>query len=254
MLTRRDRIFLSACTLAVAGVLAAPHLCAQRPAPAAVASPAGLVLRAATNPTTPEMLLEPDARVWQGVPTQRVALNRTPPLYDTDPPAELEIEYVDVRLARAGGKLLLHLTWKDPTQNAEGIAALPSTQPETRDRKEHTAATERFFDAAAVMFPERAAQNGVWPSLQMGDAAGPVLIYYWNAARGAMLMQAEGRGTTRRTGETFPARALYRAGAWQMTMELPDLRAGLPLSLAVWNGAQQDRDGRKYFSVWLRLE
>jgi len=81
-----------------------------------------------------------------------------------------------------------------------------------------------------------------------------VLIYYWNAARGAMRMQAEGRGTTRRTGEAFPARALYRAGTWQMTMELPDLPAGLPLSLAVWNGAQQDRDGRKYFSVWLRLE
>lgn len=254
MLTRRDRIFLSACTLAVAGVLAAPHLCAQRPAPAAVASPAGLVLRTAASPATPGMLLEPNARAWQNVPAQRVALNRTPPLYDTDPPAELEIEYVDVRLARAGGKLLLHFTWKDLTHNTGEIAALPSSRPETRDRKEHTAATERFFDAAAVMFPERVAQNGVWPSLQMGDAAGPVLIYYWNAARGAMLMQAEGRGTTRRTGETFPARSLYRAGAWQMTIELPDLPAGLPLSLAVWNGAQQDRDGRKYFSVWLRLE
>ena len=254
MLNKCHRIALSVCALAVAGLLPAPGFSAQHPTTAAIASPAGLALRAAANPATPEVLLNPQERAWQSVPVQRVALNRTPPLYDTDPPADAEIPCVDVRLARAGGKLLLHLTWNDPTRNSAEIAALPSSRPETRNRKEQSAATDRFFDAAAVMFPKDAPENEVWPSLQMGDTGDPVRIYYWNAVRGAMRMEAEGRGTTRRTGETFRTQAIYRSGAWQVTMELPDVPAGLPLAFAVWNGAQQDRDGRKYFSVWLQLE
>jgi hypothetical protein len=67
-------------------------------------------------------------------------------------------------------------------------------------------------------------------------------------------MEAHGRETTKRTGETFPARGVYRAGRWQVTLVLPDLPAGVPLAFAVWNGSQLDRDGRKYFSVWHWLE
>ena len=163
MLTSRSQILLSICTFAVPGLFPVTELYAQRPAPAAVASTAGLVLQATANPARPEALLDPEARAWQGLPAQRVALNRTPSLYDTDPPSELEIPYVDLRLARADGKLLLHLTWSDLTRNAAEIAALPSSGPETRNLKEQSAATDRFFDAAAVMFPARASENGVWP-------------------------------------------------------------------------------------------
>ena len=67
-------------------------------------------------------------------------------------------------------------------------------------------------------------------------------------------MEAEGRGTTRRTGEAFPARGEYRDQAWHVTLELQDVPAGIPLAFAVWNGSQQDRDGRKYFTTWLKLE
>ena len=88
----------------------------------------------------------------------------------------------------------------------------------------------------------------------MGDAEDPVEIYYWNSARGAMLMQAQGRGTTRRTGQGFPASGNYDRGQWTVTFELPDLPAGTPVAFAVWNGSQKDRDGRKYFSVWQVLE
>jgi hypothetical protein len=37
-------------------------------------------------------------------------------------------------------------------------------------------------------------------------------------------------------------------------MELQDVPAGMPLAFAIWNGSQQDRDGRKYFTTWLKLE
>ena len=88
----------------------------------------------------------------------------------------------------------------------------------------------------------------------MGDAEHPVEVYYWNATRGAMLMQAQGRGTTRRTGQDFPANSTYQSGQWHVIFELPDLPAGTTVAFAVWNGSQKDRDGRKYFSVWQVLE
>jgi DMSO reductase family type II enzyme heme b subunit len=88
----------------------------------------------------------------------------------------------------------------------------------------------------------------------MGDAGDPVQIYYWNAARGSMLMEAAGRGTTRRTGASFAAHAAFEKGRWTVAFELPDLPAGTPLAFALWNGSQKDRDGRKYFSVWQVLQ
>jgi hypothetical protein len=226
----------------------------QRNAKAAAADPAGMSLRAASASSRAEALLDPMAADWQKIASQRVALNRTPRLYDTEAPSELEIPFVDVRLARAEGKLLVHMTWRDPTQDTAEIAKLPTAPTEGRPHKELTEATDRFFDSAAVMHPASAPKGGAWPSLQMGDAGNPVAIYFWNAARGAARMQAEGRGTTRRTGESFPARAIYRDQAWHVSMELPDIPAGMPLAFAVWNGSQQDRDGRKYFTTWLKLE
>jgi len=88
----------------------------------------------------------------------------------------------------------------------------------------------------------------------MGDADDPVHIYYWNAARGPMLMDAAGRGTTKRTGASFAVHGAYEKGRWTVVFELPDLAAGTPLAFAIWNGSQKDRDGRKYFSVWQVLQ
>jgi len=201
-----------------------------------------------------EALLDPMSAEWSKITSQRIALNRTPRLYDTEAPSEPELAFVDIRLARAEGKLVVQMIWRDPTQDTAEIAKLPSAPTEGRPHKELTEATDRFFDSAAVMHTVRLPNNDVWPSLQMGDAGDPVTIYFWNAARGAARMQAEGRGTTKRTGESFPAQASYGDGSWHVTMELQDVPAGMPLAFAIWNGSQQDRDGRKYFTTWLKLE
>jgi len=214
----------------------------------------GQVLRVIASSSTADSLLTGGPAAWTSIAAKHIGLNRTPPLFDTDEPASLEIATADVRLARAGGKLLVQLTWRDPSANAATLAQVPNTPPETRFRKVQTEAEDRFFDAAAVMFPSKPQAGAMTPSLQMGDAEHPVEIYYWNAARGAMLMEAQGRGTTRRTGQTFPANAAYQNGHWSLVLELPDLPAGTPVAFAVWNGAQKDRDGRKYFSVWQVLE
>jgi hypothetical protein len=215
---------------------------------------AGQSLSVAASSATADNLLNGGLAAWRQIAVKHVALNRTPPLYDTDEPAAPEIQSVDVRAARSGGKLLLQLTWRDPTHDAVPLPDVPNTPPETRFRKVQTEADDRFFDAAAVMFPEKTGPNAMAPSLQMGDADHPVEIYYWNSTRGSMLMQAQGRSTTKRTGQTFPANATYQNGRWSVTFQLPDLPAGTPVTFAIWNGSQKDRDGRKYFSVWHVLE
>jgi hypothetical protein len=215
---------------------------------------AGQSLPVAVSSASADSLLNGGPAAWNQFAVKRVALNRTPPLYDTDEPATLEIASVDVRTARAGGKLLVQLTWRDPTRDVIALAEVPNTPPETRFRKVQTQSDDRFFDAAAVMFPSRSGSGAIAPSLQMGDAEHPVEIYYWNATRGAMLMQAQGRGTTRRTGQDFPANSAYQNGQWNVIFVVPYLPPGATVAFAVWNGSQKDRDGRKYFSVWQVLE
>lgn len=214
----------------------------------------GLSLRPTTSSANAQLLLDPLAAEWTKLPAQRIALNRTPRLYDTESPSEPEISFLDVRLVRIESKLLIQMTWHDPTKDVADIAKPSNVPMEGRAKREQTEATDRFFDSAAVMHPLRTPEAGAWPSLQMGDAGDPVSIYFWNAARGSARMQAEGRGTTRRTGETFPAQAVYRDVSWHVTMELDGVPPGMPVAFAVWNGNQQDRDGRKYFSTWLKLE
>lgn len=215
---------------------------------------AGQSLAVANSSASAAHLLNSGPAAWNQIVAKHVALNRTPPLYDTDEPAAVEIPVVDVRLARAGGKLMVQLRWRDATHDATTLAEVPNTQPEARFLKVPTEADDRFFDAAAVMFPAKAGLAAITPSLQMGDGEHPVEIYYWNATRGSILMQAQGRSTTRRTDQSFPANSSYENGQWSVTFELPDLPAGTTVAFAVWNGSQKDRDGRKYFSVWQVLE
>lgn len=214
----------------------------------------GQSLSVAASSASADSLLNGGLAAWSQIAVKHVALTRTPPLYDTDEPATLEISIVDVRLARVSKSLLVQLSWRDPTHDATILAEVPNTPPETRFRKVQTEADDRFFDAAAVMFPAKTGSGAIAPSLQMGDAEHPVEIYYWNATRGSMVMQAQGRGTTRRTGQNFPANSTYQNGQWDVIFELPDLPAGTTVAFAVWNGSQKDRDGRKYFSVWQVLE
>ena len=99
-------------------------------------TPAGQTLTATPLSAPAEALLNGSAS-WDQIPAHRISLNRTPPLYDTDEPASLEIPALDVRLARAGGKLLVQMSWADPTQDSASLPEIPNTPPETHFRKSH---------------------------------------------------------------------------------------------------------------------
>jgi hypothetical protein len=194
----------------------------------------------------------PDAAEWKTAPAITVALNRTPPLYVTDTPATLDIPSVQMQVLRAAGGTFIRLEWTDKTHDT---AALPKAERtwQSENLVRQSEATERFSDACALMISAKPLAGNLNPSLQMGDAAHPVRIYFWDATRGPAIMEASGRETTKRTGQVFPAQGIYAAGKWSVTMQLPDLPPGTPVTIAIWNGSQQDRDGRKYFSIWQPL-
>lgn len=194
----------------------------------------------------------PDAAEWKATAAVTVALMRTPPLYATDNPAQLEIPSVQMRVLRAAAGTFVRLEWADRTHDT---AALPKAERTWQGENlvKQSEATGRFSDACALMVSAKPLAGNLNPSLQMGDVAHPVRIYFWDATRGPGIMEATGRETTRRTGQAFPAQAQYSAGKWVVTMQLPDLPPGTPVAVAIWNGSQQDRDGRKYFSIWQPL-
>lgn len=197
--------------------------------------------------------LDPASPLWKGTAAASLSLQRTPVLYATDPAAALDISSVQIRVIRGSGNLFVRLEWQDKTKNAAELR-----KAERSWQGEHlvaqSGATNRFPDACAVMLPVHPDSAGVFPSLQMGDAAHPVNLYLWDATRGTTVMEARGRETTKRTGQSFPAQSSWTNGTWAVTMQLPDVPAGTPLAVAIWNGDQQDRDGRKYFTIWYKTQ
>jgi len=209
-----------------------------------------------TIPVTPastEGALDPASPVWKSATPVSLGLQRTPLLYPTDQPVALDISSVQVQLLRGAGHVWVRLEWQDKSRNS---AELPEAKRAWQGGHlvTQSEATDRFSDACAVMLPATTGPSEVYPALQMGDAAHPVQIYFWDATRGTAVMEAKGRETTRRTGKKFPAQSVWMEGKWMVTLELPEFAAGTPLAVAVWNGEQQDRDGRKYFSVWYKTQ
>lgn len=197
--------------------------------------------------------LDPAAGDWRSAASIVLALHRTPPLYPTDAPAANDVQSVEARVLHVAGGNFVRLEWKDHSRDSATLAKAEHTwQGEHLVRQ--SPATDRFSDACAVMVAEKPVSGDLNPSLQMGDAAHPVRIYFWDATRGATLMQASGRETTKRTGQGFPAEGNYAAGKWAVVLQVPELQPGAPFAVAIWNGAQQDRDGRKYFSIWYRAQ
>jgi hypothetical protein len=200
-------------------------------------------------------MLDPKGKGWETVPATRVLLNRTPRVYQTEKPGPAQPSTLEVRGVQTGKQVIFRLTWKDSTQNA------PKAPPRRADAgsgaarlyKRPTGQTSAFADAAAVMVPV-SYQGGEFPSLMMGDAHGPVRLYYWNASRGAEQLTASGRGRVEALGKTFRHQARYDGGQWALTLEVPELPTPSPVAFAVWDGEVADRNGRKMFSIWYVLE
>jgi DMSO reductase family type II enzyme heme b subunit len=212
---------------------------------------AGLLICSAAG--LAQNVIDPAAASWKSAATMSLSLGRTPPLYPTDAPAVVEIPSVQAQFIHGAGENFVRLEWADKTHDS---AVLPKAERVWQGDHlvTQSGATDRFSDACAVMIPAKPVTGDLNPSLQMGDVDHPVRIFVWDSTRGAAVMEATGRETTRRTGQSFPAQAQYADGKWSVTLQIADMKAGTPFAVAIWNGSQQDRDGRKYFTIWYRAQ
>jgi DMSO reductase family type II enzyme heme b subunit len=197
--------------------------------------------------------LDPSAAEWKSAAPMALSLQRTPPLYPTDAPAPLEIPSVAAQFIHTAAGNFVRLEWADNTHDTTLLQKAERTW-QADHLVTQSAATDRFSDACAVMIPAKPVIGDLNPSLQMGDADHPVRIFVWDSTRGAAVMEATGRETTKRTGQSFPVQGQYANGKWSVTLQIADMKAGTPFAVAIWNGSQQDRDGRKYFTIWYRAQ
>jgi len=250
-------VVAAASPAAVAAQASAPHAAPSvagpsHAAPAALQNGA-LQLPAGASNAAPERLLAGDAAAWSGATETAVALQRTPPLYEGDPVDDGARPAAAAAALHAAGALFVRLRWDDASRS-EPLA--PEMFPDAGDEsiyKAHSRDISGFADAACVMVPKQTGEQAPFPSLMMGEVEAPVDLYYWNLARGFERLEASGRATTTRTGQSFPGAARRTARGWEVVLQLPDLEARTPVSFAIWDGAAGHRDGLKYFTLWYEV-
>jgi dimethylsulfide dehydrogenase subunit gamma/complex iron-sulfur molybdoenzyme family reductase subunit gamma len=155
---------------------------------------------------------------------------------------------VEVKALRSAAGLAIRLEWSDP------VADSRKTQ-------------DRFADGIAIQFP-RDGKTDTTP--YMGGAGRTVNIWYWNAAKDeAQNLWADGFGTLARLPtQDVKASGRHADGKWRVAffrayrsaepraVKLPATPAGKqPLALAIWDGANEERDGFKAVTLnWQSLQ
>lgn len=182
--------------------------------------------------------LDPAAHVWAGITPIQV------PLSGMDIKGEWPVTIttsIEVQALRRGDWLYWRISWVDSTEDSRIQDIV------------------QFADAVAVQVPVEAAQR---PYICMGQRTGPVNIIYWRAdinkaeslvsgTYGTLspypLVEVMGRGSYQNGRWTVVlARALGQDPAWQVPQA--------SIAFAVWNGADEQRGGRKSASNWLTLD
>lgn len=243
------------CVGLIAGLLlasGAPHGSARAGRQTIAPDSATSQLTSIPTGTDPGVLLQGGA-AWRDIPSHDIHLNRTPPLYEGDPLDDGWRPTARVSLARAGQFVLVRLVWTDSTESRPTDPERVPDEGSAHIYKKHSLDIQRFADAACVMIPKATGPQAVYPAIMMGEKDAPVDLYYWHLVKGFQKLEAAGRSTTTRTGETFPGSARYTGQGWEVIFELPAFPPQTPLCFAVWDGNRGQRDGLKYFSTWYEV-
>ncbi len=237
-------------------ILAALALCL--PAPAAQTAdkePGVLALESKPAPdVTLDQLLNPDHAAWVGSPKSPLQFNRTPPVYATDPKDDGTRPEASVQLLRHGNDVVLRAHWTDPTDNQMAPGKRFPDAGEKHIYKLHSQETNVFPDAMCVMVPQERGPQVIYPSVMMGEGTKPVDLFYWKAGVGFELLNAHGRTSTASTRKPVQGNARRDSDGWTVTIVIPNLTVQTPVCFAIWDGAKEQRDGLKYFSLWYEVE
>lgn len=223
------------------------------PATADTAAPLTLNVKDAPAGTALQALIEPGSAAWGAVEAAPIHLNRTPPLYSGGPFDDGVRPTATVQILRLGDAAVVRAHWNDPNANmGPGTARRPDVGA-AAIYKQHSEDVATFADAFCVMVPSRRGAHDTYPSMIMGDKGQPTELYYWRADKGFQELTARGRTSTQATGKVPQGAVVREADGWTVTMTIPDLEASTPIAFAVWDGANDHRDGLKWFSLWYEV-
>jgi len=186
----------------------------------------------------------PEATIWTKAPATQVALKPAFPGHGSIVGIPVA-ERLTAQAVRAGDRLFVKLAWSDRTANTA-----------IKD-------TGQFVDGAAVQFPV----NGKAVTTPfMGDPVNAVNVWHWLANGHTENLVAKGFGTSTLVPfEGLKSAAVRTNGGWEVVLARslkvkPDEGASLlgkgtmPIAFAVWDGANQERDGLKAVTLeWLQL-
>lgn len=189
---------------------------------------------------------DPDDIIWERLPEYRVAMNPAPAVHesvDLRVNYDAETSYLNMTLARTSDRFYVRLRWVD----------------ESRDT---ATSFDRFRDGVAVQFSLGDSDT----SYIMGD--GPdsaVNIWYWRSDNNTVQNLAAGGpgSTTTLDQQSVSGDSMYMMNdgdpnEWVVVMSRPIDAAAehdasfsgdmVPMAFAVWQGAEQQRDGLKSVS------
>lgn len=211
--------------------------------------------------------LDPDDPAWLKTAAVRVPLN---PQKYVAPNGGGSVKWVEASAIHTSDALYLRLSWMDATRNTK------------------LGDSGRFTDACAVEFP---VAPGPPPSPFMGEKGSPVSIWMWRAVateierdekaysdfyrqgsidktlkfpdRPVQALRAEGYGTLAHTPiQDVEGAGRWKDGNWSVVMKRSFASKNGPvfsnpkvvsIAFAVWDGANQERDGAKSASPWHSL-
>lgn len=190
-----------------------------------------------------ELPLDPDNQAWHEAAPNEVSVY---PQRSVQPASQqTDVGAVRVQALHNGNELALRLEWVD------------ETPAEKRD-------IGQFADAVALEWPVKYGVGVGLPYVGMGDASQPVALWLWRADGSMETLAAEGFGSlTIQSPDGVTARSAWKDGVWRIVIKRtfaatgehslvldPDEQGMVPLAVAVWNGEQGQRSGRKRLSAW----
>jgi hypothetical protein len=199
--------------------------------------------------------LEPTADAWASTKAILLHLNLTPSLYPGDVTDDGFRPEVSVQVLRLDdGTAVVRAQWTDPTTNRTESGVTVLDGGEAHIYKKYSSDVGTFPDAFCAMVPVKRGPHAAYPSMMMGEKKQPVDLYFWKAGIGFQLLGAHGRASTAKTKTSLAGKSVREGDRWTVTMALTDMTPGTPVCFAVWDGAREQRDGIKYFSLWYEVQ
>jgi complex iron-sulfur molybdoenzyme family reductase subunit gamma len=225
--------------LSLSALLLIPGACSEPPDLTPLDSSGGAIVAKEVS----DLPLDPNNAIWSKAAVKELTLY---PQHSVQPASQQAATgTVRVQALHNEEELALRLEWLD------------NSPAEKRD-------IGQFTDAVALEWPLKYGLGVSLPYIGMGDTSHPVSLWLWRADGSTETLAAEGFGSlTTQFPNDVTARGVWKDGIWRVVIKRsfaatgehslildPDEQGLIPVAIALWNGEQDQRGGRKQLSAW----